>query len=306
MGIKLEEGKKYRFHIQSLVTLPGTNEYNFILAGPDSKKYLLPREYYENYDLKPGMDVDCVVDKINCSGKVFLEPDHPYYKINERYDFLVVSISQKESILRENELVATVRDLHGREWDCPILSDEGIVPGFSHLACRIEKIRKGELMLSLPSMTSRFRQLKTGHQYSFRVKNVKTFDGDEFYILSDEHGNIHRVPLEYYVHYTLRKGQNIKATVVKFASNGECILEPENPYYKVGEIYPFEFLKIEKSIDYLGNQEAVIFLKDHFAETVKVKPLAWQIEKDDYQPESIDCKVDKIKKGRLFLSVVDQ
>jgi len=305
MEEKLVEGRKYLFEILNKVELPGTSEKNFILVGPDGKKYLLPEENYVNYELRTGQKIQCVVDKINCSGKVFLEPDHPYYRVGERYDFLVVRTDERESILGEPEKIAWVRDLHGREWVCPILPDEDILPGYSHLACRIERIRKGELMLSLPAMSSRFKLLKQGQQYTFKVINVRTFENQEFYLLADYQGNLHKLPLEYYHHYGFKKGQSIEAVVVKFAANGECILEPNNPVYQVGEIYPFKYLKIEKGVDFLGNLEAVIFLEDAYQQIIKVKPLAWQISKTEYFPDHILCRVDNIMKGRLFLTVME-
>ncbi len=306
MEVKLAEGKQYEFEILNRVELPGTSERNFILIGPDGRKYLLPEENYLNYDLRVGQKIMCTVDKINCSGKVFLEPDHPYYRTGERYDFLVVRIDQRESLLGYPELIAWVRDLHGKEWVCPVLSDEDILPGYSHLACRIERIRKGELMLSLPAMTSRFKVLRQGEQYSFRVQNIRSIESEEFFILTDHQGNLHRLPVENFKHYGYRKGSELLATVEGIAANGEAVLEPIHPYYEVGQTYSFIFIRMEREVDFLGNLEAVIVLEDQYHQEVKVKPLEWQVRDVHFAPKTIFCRVDRIKKGRLFMSVIDE
>jgi hypothetical protein len=97
--IIFKEGQRFSFVITNKLVLPGTDEANLILLGPDRKKYLLAEQYYENYHLKIGQTIVCTIDKINCSGKIFLEPDHPYYKIGERYDFLVLRLAERENFL---------------------------------------------------------------------------------------------------------------------------------------------------------------------------------------------------------------
>ncbi len=74
--MKLEEGKTYMFNAVKSVELPG-GEANLMLIGPDGRKYLLPLTYYKGYDLVSPGPVKCKIDKINCSGKVFLEPANP-------------------------------------------------------------------------------------------------------------------------------------------------------------------------------------------------------------------------------------
>ncbi|MFO7617862.1 MAG: hypothetical protein R6V75_11485 [Bacteroidales bacterium] len=300
-GFQYKEGQRLPFLIANKLALPGTDEINFILVGPDQKKHLLPEQDYALYNLKVGQSITCTVDKINCSGKIFLEPDHPYYKIGERYDFLVLRISEQETFMGASQLIAWVRDLHGLEWPCPVDSIEGIEPGYSHLACRVERIRKAELQLSLPAFTSRFSALKTGQEYLFRVTDIKTFEDKEFYIVKDFLGNYHRLPVDYYKDYGFRMNQEVKALVVKYSPTGECIIEPLHPYYKPGEEYPFRFVRLEKKVDLFGRVEAVLLVEDLYGNLVKVKPEPWQIEDADYKPDQIICKVLKSKKGRPVL-----
>lgn len=299
--IIFKEGQRFPFTIKNKLVLPGTDEANFILLGPDQKKYLLPEEYYENYHLKIGQTILCTIDKINCSGKIFLEPDHPYYKIGERYDFLVLRLAEQENFLGKTQLIAWVRDLHGLEWSCPIDKSEDIEPGYSYLACRVERIKKGELILSLPAMTNRFTSLKPGLIYSFRLLDIKTFEEEQFYVLKDTIGNFHRLPVQNYIHYGFKPGQSIDAMVVKFRPNGECLIEPVHPYYKIGEKYSFKFVRLQKTVDLFGRIEAVISVLDIYDQEIKVKPLTWQTEQDSYNPGAITCLVQYFRKGRPVL-----
>ncbi len=300
-----KEGQRFQFVITSKLVLPGTDEVNFILLGPDQKKYLLPQVYYENYHLKVGQTLLCTIDKINCSGKVFLEPDHPCYKIGERYDFLVLRLAEQENFFGKTQLIAWVRDLHGLEWFCPIDKSEDIEPGYSYLACRVDRIKKGILILSLPAMTNRFTTLKAGLIYSFKLVDIKTFENEEFYVLKDTIGNFHRLPVFNYVHYGFKPGQNIEAMVVKYMPNGECLIEPVHPFYKIGESYSFKYTGMRKTVDLFGRIEAVINVTDLFGQEIKVKPHAWQTELDLYNPESITCLVQGFRKGRPVLISIE-
>lgn len=301
-----KEGQRFPFVIVNKLVLPGTDEPNFILLGPDQKKYLLPEQFYENYHMKVGQTIVCTIDKINCSGKIFLEPDHPYYKIGERYDFLVLRLAEQENFIGRTQLIAWVRDLHGLEWSCPIDKAEDIEPGYSYLACRVERIKKGELILSLPAMTSRFTSLKAGLIYTFRLIDIKTFENEEYYVLKDTIGNFHRLPLAYYINYGFKPGQNLEAIVVKYKPNGECVIEPIHPVYKIGEQYTFKFIGMQKSVDLFGRMEAVINVEDMYGQDIRVKPHKWQTLMENYHPESITCLVQNFRKGRPVLVNIEE
>jgi hypothetical protein len=303
--IIFKEGQRFQFSITNKLTLPGTDEVNFILTGPDQKKYLLPEQFYLNYHLKVGQIIFCTIDKINCSGKIFLEPDHPYYKIGERYDFLVLRITEQENFIGKPQLVAWVRDLHGLEWPCPIDKAEDIEPGYSHLACRVDRIKKGELILSLPALTSRFMTLKTGQNYVFKIQDIKTFENEQFYVLKDSIGNFHRLPVVDFLHYGMKPGNEIEATLVKYKPNGECLIEPVHPFYRIGESYPFKFVRMEKTVDLFGRIEAVITVEDIYHQEVRIKPLGWQVSAENYNPVEITCLVQKFRKGRPVLINID-
>lgn len=298
----LKEGESYLFFVQKVIALPGSGEEHFILIGPDEKKYLLKASHYRHYGIKPGLSIRCSVDKINCTGQVFLEPEHPYYQPGNRYDFLVTRLTTENSIFGSVNDIAWVRDLHRFEWPCQIDSPEFLEPGISHLSCRVERIKKAQLILSLPSMRGSKVKLRRGTVYSFTIKEVREFQSVWYYIIEDPHGSYHPLLKKNFEHFNYHPGQIIQVRVVDLQTDGSYILEPINPYYRAGEVYLFKFLRMER---YPGQefegQDGVIWVEDHFGQAIKVRPRSWQLSRSQYSPEHITCKVTKFKRGKLVL-----
>jgi hypothetical protein len=79
-------GENHSFHVLKCILLPDGYEY-FILMDNYGEKHLLPAIYYKDYPILIHSDYTCHVDKINCQGRIFLEPEHPYYKTGKIYNF---------------------------------------------------------------------------------------------------------------------------------------------------------------------------------------------------------------------------
>jgi len=301
-GSKYKEGQSYPFEIRKIIHIPGSGEKHFVLIGPDKKKYLLKASYYEHYVLHVGRTINCTVDKINCSGQIFLEPEHPYYKPGKRYDFLLIRVTQESNIWDSQTYTAWVRDLHRFEWPCQIDQPEYFEPGISHLSCRIERIKKGQIFLSLPSIKGVQVKLRRNTVYDFKLTEVREFNSEFYFILEGPHGSYHQLPKRYYEHFNYSIGQLLQIRVVELNSDGTYILEPLNPYYRIGEVYLFKFLRFEKAAagDF-ESQKGAIWVLDHYGQPVKIKPKSWQTKLKTFQPENIICKVTKFKKGRLVL-----
>lgn len=298
----LQEGRSYPFEIKKLIQIPGSGEKHYVLIGLDKKKYLLKASYYEHYALKVGKTINCSIDKINCSGQIFLEPEHPYYIPGERYDFLLVHITKETNIWGTQTFTAWVRDLHRFEWPCQIDQADLFEPGISHLSCRIERIKKSQIFLSLPSIKGVQVKLRRNTVYDFKISELREYNSELFYILEGPHGSYHKLPKRYYEHFNYTIDQDIQVRVIELNSDGSYILEPLNPYYRIGEVYLFKFLRFEKAAagDYEG-QNGTLWVLDHFGQPIKVKPKLWQLNIKNYQPEHIICKVKRFKKGRLLL-----
>jgi len=296
----LSEGDYLKFLIYKKTVLPDESREVFILIGPDKNKYLLNATYYDHYDLMPGQTITCKVDKINCSGQVFLEPEHPFYKEGGIYDFKLIGLKNGLNIRGEKFHTAIVEDLHFRNWEFIVSDPCKLVPGSSILSCEVKRIKKSQLHLNLQGEIF-FDPLKAGKKYNFKLTGEKQFKSESFYILEDNYQRIHFMPKKYYSHFNFVKGQIITALVVDIKTDGSLSLEPDNPYYKTGSIYNFSFQGMEKSKTDYGGVKEIIWVKDIFSQQTAVKPHKWQTEIISYFPEQISCRVVQYRKGKLIL-----
>ncbi|MEN8120062.1 MAG: hypothetical protein ABFS35_06935 [Bacteroidota bacterium] len=81
---KFIEGQTYQFRYVKKIT---TDEDFFVFEDFSGERYLTPAYYYESYNFETGALINCLVTRIDCSGKVSFEPEHPFYKIGNTYDF---------------------------------------------------------------------------------------------------------------------------------------------------------------------------------------------------------------------------
>jgi hypothetical protein len=89
---KFTEGEWHFFRVQKILEIPG-EEFYYLLESSKGNRMLMPLNFYKHYGIEPGNKIKCRIDKINCSGKIFLEPEHPNLINGRRYDF---KISGKE------------------------------------------------------------------------------------------------------------------------------------------------------------------------------------------------------------------
>ena len=73
----LKQDSICKFKIIREITIPNDNKY-YVLEDVIGNKHLLPTEFYRNYDIKIKSEIECTVDKVNCIGRIFLEPLHHY------------------------------------------------------------------------------------------------------------------------------------------------------------------------------------------------------------------------------------
>ena len=92
-----------------------------------------------NYHLKTGQTINCRIDKINCTGKIFIEPEHPYYKLGEIYEFPLVRIEKKNNLADSNEIFVVFTDVFNNE--IKMLSNEKIVKGLMN---SLKDIKRGK------------------------------------------------------------------------------------------------------------------------------------------------------------------
>lgn len=302
--MKLKEGEKYKFNVEKIVEMPVTKEKYYLLKHSSANRLLLPCLNYEGYGIQTGSQIICKVDKINCSGKIFLEPMHPRYREGENYYFNYLETKTITNSIGEEQKVHFVRDDYGKIWFCPAGEKPPVVNSDGQIECKILIIKKGNIYLTQPQKSGQLLREKMGTYSTYKITDTKKLkNGTEYYELEDEEGKKHYLQKSNYKHFSYKVGQKIRCKLVKFASDGMLKLEPDHPYYKIGEVYQFAFDKVKKEV-YKGlYEDTVIYLKDKFGKTCKV----WLTEGMDENtniPEKLDCRVEGYRKGTVILSIV--
>ncbi len=103
----LIEGHYYPFIYVKCVSLEDNNLY-MILEDQYGIRHFVEHEHYKNFGITLNSEVNCLVAKINCTGRMYLEPEHPVYKIGEEYFFDIAS-----SIKTEEGVFFSVYDCFG-------------------------------------------------------------------------------------------------------------------------------------------------------------------------------------------------
>ncbi|MEA3445107.1 MAG: hypothetical protein U9R19_10325 [Bacteroidota bacterium] len=294
----MEIGKVYSFGIKSIIDISG--EEFFILIDPEDKKHLLPLVYYSHYNFRPEQIISCKVDKINCTGKIFLEPINPFYSVGETYNFTFVEEKQVRNSYNEIERRFVVSDNFGNTHWLWMPANANTCDKGDRLQLVVAQIRKGNILLFHPSINFADRKNTQGKQYQFKIEGIATLlEGKEFYRLQDETGQLHFLRKKYYVDYAFAKGNFIKGTIVSPPYFGSYYIEPEYPGYCIGQVYSFRFLREEDYYHPSGKKETTwIVLDENNKECHLFLPNTNEIEIRD---SAIKAKVEYVFKGKLFL-----
>lgn len=137
---KLTEGEAYAFRFVKLVNLSDGEDY-MVLEDPFEIRHMITYSFYRKYNLQPGTEIICRVDKINCTGRVFLEPEHPHYKIGTRCDCELLRIEKSQN--DEKSFCLIVQDIFGNEVIMEV-SDEikdNLLNG--QINCLVEGVKRG-------------------------------------------------------------------------------------------------------------------------------------------------------------------
>jgi hypothetical protein len=290
--LKLREGKEYKFLVEKELTLPDDSRH-FLLIGPDSNKYLVPVSRYSNYGLHTGSVIKCRVDRLNCKGEVFLEPQNPWYSEGKAYIFVVYGTEIRTDNAGINHEVIVVLDKTGNKISVPYDNNLPFPVKGTKLNLIVERIKKGKVHLVLTSREKSDMSLRSGTNYEFVVERIERgMDDEEYFVIKDPFGNLHTIAREFYEYYGYSVGTRFRGKIVKYKKNGEKTIEPENPFYKAGSVIRLEITSFTKNII---NPSFTINLKDKFGFTHCIETST--------PPEgnSVSCRVVMIKKGKPLL-----
>lgn len=287
--MKIEEGKKYRFVVLRITEL-GDNEY-FLLKGPDNKKYLLLKELYRNYGIKANTNILCRVDKINCQGEVFLEPQNPFYEEGGTYEFVVSGKDMRLDENRKSVPVITVNDRLGNEVSVPYSEIIGGIPESGDtIVLQISRIWKGKLISRHIDEGLAGDIVEEDKLYSFIIFDKMTgLDGKEYYMVRDYQNRHHVLPVAYYSYYGLKKDVEFRGRFVKYNKNNNTRIEPENPYYEPGNVYEFNLVSSSRKPD--DNMSLITLIDKH---GLKHKVV---VESEFKLAKPLMMRVEKIRKG---------
>lgn len=296
---RFEEGCIYPFSILKRIDV-SENEAYYVLLDPKGYKILLPAEVYAHYGFEAGAEILCRIDKINCSGQVFLEPLHPVYTENETYAFEINRRWIEEVEGNEKQYFIELTDVNKMPYSLKV--SEGDYEAYSSASlinCRIERIKKAKLHLQAVHKTESDLIFIPGHYYTLKVKNL----AGEFYNLTDTNGNTHQLESKWYDHYNIKEGDEIRCKFLYYSENGSLVLEPENPFYREGELYEFPIRYIQKMEYADGSSDATAIADDVFGEEAHLKlPSGWV---DQIAGKTmLSARVDRLRKSRVHGTVI--
>ncbi|MEI7595575.1 MAG: hypothetical protein WCK02_07500 [Bacteroidota bacterium] len=299
LGNLLIEHEWYPFKVLKEIDFPD-GESMFVLEDPNGYKHLLRQDYYKHYQIKPEQYINCRIDKINCSGRIFLEPEHPIYKEGESYSFNFIAKKIILNSLNKEEQIIVVSDIFNQEI---ILPDTNFQSYSDKIECIVENIKKGKLMLSVKDAKQRITGLKEGDWFESIIDRVITnTEKEEFYVIVDNQNNEFLLKKKYYANYKYSIGNMISCRITKIRSQFDYVVEPKNPYYEIGSIYDFK-IEFKEIVDtYFHEKSYFLVFSDIFGIECRS-----EVEEQYYENfqvgETVRCSVVKIKKSKLVLKL---
>jgi hypothetical protein len=143
----LEAGLDYDLKIIRILKIPGGISY-FVGKDHNGLMHLIPASFYSHYGIRSGDIVRCRLDRINCLGRFFFEPDHPYYRRGGTYHFGLVDVFPGDPDQDNVFYKARVRDDSGCEWVTGnFIRRESIAVKTASVLCQITGFKKGKPLL---------------------------------------------------------------------------------------------------------------------------------------------------------------
>lgn len=293
----LKEGIIYPFIVLKDVVLPdGTQAW--VLQDIMEQKILLEKLNYRYYDILPGSNIHCRVDKINCSGKVFLEPPHPFYEENKLFEFDIVKLGRS----RGGGKIAVVRDIFGNEINVDLSEKTSGEICDGRIQLKVRRIQKGIPLVVDPEQDEK-TIFEENREYVFRIEGVhELMNGMNFYVLTDQDGSQHFLPEDWYIQYQMTIGKQVVCEVVKILGGGKPVLEPVHPEYKRGEHYQMAFVREEEMSSSKGEFRNVVVVSDTRGQKFYILKKHFG---DKKIPRIIACRVEKYRKGKVFFEPVN-
>gem|GEM_PF-569193 len=297
--VMLREGQSYPFTCKELVELADRRKY-YLFLDPNGFKHLLPESQYRHYGFKEDQQFTCRVDKINCNGRVYIEPLHPLFREGEVYDFTFVEHSEKLASTGNLQRYMTVRDANGNSCSFPVIDTAKRYSSGDKVRLKVMLIRKGKIFLTDLLSSGPEQQLETGRTYEFLITGERDYGEKHLYfLLRGPFGDLHLLRKKHYVSYGLAEGLTVTCKVIASPAALHH-LEPLHPFHREGEACVFDVLGVEYIERYPEKKVAVAVIYDRMDHKYYIP-----LDESGYsqkKPEKLYCSVEGIYKGRLQLS----
>ena len=288
----LKEGEYYPFRVVRNTLLPDGSSA-WMLEDLKQQKILLEKKNYRHYAFSTGQVIQCRVDKINCSGKVFLEPPHPYYQEGLVFEFDLIRFVSPG--------IAVVRDVFGNDLNVAISELSLNESETGKLSLLVSFIQKGIPRLSDPHLPE-LVLFEAGKAYLFHViGNEKLANEQEYMILADGSGNRHLLLAEWYRHFDVQPGTDLLCEIVKMKDGVTPVLEPVHPEYFRDEVYELKFIRFEEAVSSKGEFRKLVVVGNEKGEEFFILRKHFS---DNEIPGQILCKVEKYRKGQVFFEPI--
>lgn len=295
--VTLEEGKYYPFTITGSVILPDGSE-SYILTDINKVKHLLNKGYYRHYQFKLNQQINCRIDKINCTGKIYIEPEHPYYKLGESYEFRFSRYKSMKSPGGQLEQLAVLKN--GLNEDIYLAADEIeqlLNPG-DHLTAIVERIKKGRVYITVGSSVNDYTGMEAGKKYRFTLtKEFISKPEYTYYVLADENKKEFRIRKKFYEKYGFTVGEQVSCELME--TDHQVFLEPLHPYYEIGFNYQFRVLGETIIDEYPEMKKEAYVLENKYGRNIYIKKE--DVGSAKIVDGQIKCTVLAIKKSQVFV-----
>lgn len=299
--MKLNEGEIHSFQVLKRVQIPEEGDF-FMLRHVSGRRLLLPYETYKNFGIELGQSISCRIDKVSCTGKVYLEPKHPIYMEGVEYNFNFI-----EFISTNERLFMIVQDCYRNRVKVP-LANKIPNPSNSIVGLIVNKIKKGIPILSYPYPLEISNALNSlvGGKMIFLVKEVfqNSYNEDVFFLISQDNKSA-EIKVKHFSSYEIKVGDNIECEIIGITHDGFLKVEPHNPFYNLGEIYDFKIVDILSDAQNDGIGESTIVVEDIYGKKCGVVVNKGHLQ-DIKKTTRLECRVIGFRKGRPKLEIVDQ
>ncbi|HNQ59875.1 MAG TPA: hypothetical protein PK028_05260 [Bacteroidales bacterium] len=292
--MKYKPGDIAEFEVINKKSFPDDREY-FVLQDASAMRFLLPAKRYSHYSIECGIYIKCRIDRINCNGRIFLEPFHPYLHKGSSYVFEVYSLFQSNLIN-----IASLKDQLG--YDYMVMLRPDYRPS-EKILCRVKKISKAKV--HLVSEVANPQWLSPPQEGLYTMKNIGIYShpsGNRFCLAYHPIFGVDLIPLNSVVDAGFEKSPFLQCFV--YTDDYEIPrFEPVPAGLWPGKEKELYFDSYDSKMDCMRGPKTIMIVNDGLGNEYEIS-----LGNSKYitMPfgNPVKCRVKKIKKGRPVFELI--